>query len=259
MELKITKYDPSVDAKPYVITVSVDWYKNMTLLEAIQFAHEKNPISFDYNCRGRQCGRCAVMLDGVQCMACCTFIKDEAHTIEPLKGFPVLRDLIVDKKADHDAMTARYRRMKTISVDLNKLSDINDNFSKDSALGTAYMLDPDPAKDVNTRINRIESLEWCARCMACTSGCPAYNADPSSYVGPAEMLAIAYRFYDPYDAGNRIREAVDAGLWNCIMCGNCDTVCVQSKSTVGAMKKVKQIWKDLRDAATAAGYPNPYA
>jgi len=38
-----------------------------------------------------------------------------------------------------------------------------------------------------------------------------------AFVGPAALLAIAYRFYDPYDKGNRIAEAVQAGLCNCIM------------------------------------------
>jgi hypothetical protein len=66
------------------------------------------------------------------------------------------------------------------------------------------------------------------------------------------LLAIAYRFYDPYDKGNRIAEAVQAGLWNCIMCGQCDDLYSQKE-----IKRVTLIWKELRDAATAAGYGKP--
>lgn len=233
MELKFSKYNPAVDAAPKLVTISVDWFKNMTLLEAMQFAHEKTPMMFDYNCRGRQCGRCAVMLDGVPVMACCTTISNAKHTIEPLAGYPVMRDLIVDKGEAHATMTARYNRIKDPAIDLTKIDVIKTTYN-------------------TAAIEQIEAIEWCARCMACTVGCPAYKADPSSFVGPAEMLAIAYRYYDPYDTGNRIAEAVQAGLWNCIMCGQCDYLCIQKE-----IKRVSQIWKDLRAAAIAAGYPNP--
>jgi hypothetical protein len=38
------------------------------------------------------------------------------------------------------------------------------------------------------------------------------------------------------------------------MCGQCDYVCPQKE-----IKRVSQIWLDLRTAATAAGSPDPYA
>ncbi|QEM68762.1 2Fe-2S iron-sulfur cluster binding domain-containing protein [Geobacter sp. FeAm09] len=232
MNLKISKYDPSVDSAAKLITVSVTYTDKMTVLEAIQFAHETTPIAFDYSCRGRACGRCAVMLDGKPVLACITPITNATHTIEPLTGQPVIRDLIVDKREAHNSITARYRRTRSTSM-----TDVEFN--------TTY--------DTNV-IDQINAIEWCTRCTVCTAGCPAYKANPSTFVGPAEMLAIAYRFYDPYDEGNRVVDAVQAGLWNCIMCGQCDNLCPQKE-----IKRVTQIWKDLRAAATAAGYPNPNA
>lgn len=231
MILKITKYDPSVNSVPKIISVNIDWKENMTVLEAIQFAHEKTPIAFDYNCRGRQCGRCAIMFDGKPVMACCTFIKaDGTHTVEPLKGHPVLRDLIVYKRDAHDELSTIYNRIKDPAVgDLTDMQVLNDNYN-------------------TTAIEEIDAIEWCSRCLSCTAGCPAYNNNPSTYIGPAAMLAIAYRYYDPYDAGDRVRQAYNGGLWNCIMCGQCDYICPQLE-----IKRVPKIWKDLRKAATDAG------
>jgi fumarate reductase iron-sulfur subunit len=158
-------------------------------------------------------------------LACVTPISNGPHTIEPLSGQTVTRDLTVDKSQAHAALSARYQRIKDPNIDL----------TSDQVIESTY----------NTNaIPQIDAIEWCTRCMMCTSACPVHKADPSSFVGPAELLAIAYRFYDPYDAGNRVAEAVQAGLFNCIMCGQCDYVCPQKE-----IHRVKQIWPALRAAA----------
>ena len=234
MNIQISKYDPTVGGAPSLVSYNVAWHQNMTVLEAIQFAHQSSPVSFDYNCHGRACGRCAVTLDGTPVLACITPITNATHTIEPLGGHAVLRDLIVDKSQAHAALSTIYNRVKNPAHDLTKDAVIENTYNTNA-------------------IAQIDAIEWCCRCLMCTSECPVYNANPATFVGPAALLAIAYRFYDAYDAGNRIAEAVQGGLWNCIMCGLCDDVCPQKE-----IHRVQQIWRDLRTAATAAGSPNPY-
>ncbi|KAA0889781.1 2Fe-2S iron-sulfur cluster-binding protein [Oryzomonas rubra] len=229
MNIKFSKYDRAVDAAPSLVTIGVPYKDKITVLEAMQFAHESQPVIFDYSCHGRACGRCAVMYDGKPVLACITTMTNGPHTIEPMAGQPVIRDLIVDKSEAHADLTQRYRRIRA-----QPLTDAQAN------------------KMDLTNNAQINAIEWCCRCLVCTAGCPAHKADPSSFVGPAALLAIAYRHYDPYDEGNRIVDAVQAGLWNCIMCGQCDNLCPQKE-----IKRVTQIWKELRSAATAAGYPNP--
>ena len=67
---------------------------------------------------------------------------------------------------------------------------------------------------------------------------------PDDYVGPAGMVAIALRYYDPYDERARIVQAVDSGVWNCIMCGTCDVVCPALE-----IEHVN-MWTEIRAAAT---------
>lgn len=233
MKIKFSKYDPTVDTAPSQVTVDVTYKDKITVLEAMQFAHEITPIAFDYSCHGRACGRCAVMYDGKPVLACITPMTNAPHTIEPLSGYTVIRDLIVDKSEAHADLTQRYRRVTGRTYSEN---DITKPGSFDMT--------------VNTQVNAIE---WCCRCMVCAAGCPAYKADPSAFIGPTAMLAIAYRYYDPFEEADlRIIEAVQGGLWNCIMCGQCDYLCPQKE-----IKRVSQIWKDLRAAATAAGYGKP--
>lgn len=236
MNLKISKYDPSVDTAPKLVAFNnIPWHQGMTVLEAIQLAHEQSPVAFDYNCRARACGRCAVTLDGSPVLACVAQIGNANHTIEPLAGQPVVRDLIVDRSEAHAALAARYKRIKDPTVDLTSDSVIENTFNV-------------------AAIEQINAIEWCTRCLVCTAGCPVRKANPSSYVGPADLLAVAYRHYDRYDAGSRIAEAVQDGLWNCIMCGQCDKLCPQKE-----IRRVPQIWKDLRSEATVLGYRDPNA
>jgi len=231
MQVKFTKYDPAVDAAPHLVAIEVPYKtKKQTVLETIQFAHEISPVHFDYSCHGRRCGRCAVMLDGEPVLACVKVLTDGPHTIEPLPGLPILRDLIVDKTAAQDDLTRRYLRVRAQPL-------------------TAAERNAWPKEGTTPK---VLDLEWCARCLVCTSACPVHQQSPAEYIGPAAMLAVAYRNYDPYDQGSRPAEAVQGGLWNCIMCGRCDDVCPQKE-----IHRVSQIWPDLRAAATAAGFPEP--
>lgn len=190
--------------------------------------HEtKEPIAFDYSCRGRVCGRCAMMVNGEPGTACTTVLKDEDVLIEPLAGFRVVKDLVVDKTEFHD-------RISNVEI-RRRATDITD----------ADMRTP---VDYETFL-KLDPLEWCARCGSCQSVCSAVNlpGNANNYIGPAGMLGIALRHFDPYDTGDRVSEAVQEGLWNCIMCGKCDEVCPALEiDHLGT-------WTILRDEATKRG------
>lgn len=229
MNITFKLYDPAADAAPREAVCEVEHWDKMTVLEAISAANENcEPIAFDYSCRGRVCGRCSVVLDGTPVLACITPITDESHKIEPLAGLPVLHDLIVDKSQAHARMAAKYARVQPVTLTTEVIN------TYDMAVA-----------------EKINAIEWCARCLLCTSVCPAHIASPDGYVGPAAMLATAYRFYDPFDQGDRVVEAVQEGLWTCIMCGKCDEVCPQAEI------KHLDYWNDLRAAATARGFAEP--
>ena len=78
MKITVKRYDPSKDNAPYETTYEVphdDEY--MTLLQALVYIHEnEEPLAFDFSCRGRMCGRCAMMLDGEPVLACVEPLPD---------------------------------------------------------------------------------------------------------------------------------------------------------------------------------------
>ncbi|MEG0503602.1 MAG: 2Fe-2S iron-sulfur cluster-binding protein [Raoultibacter sp.] len=227
MKITIMRYDPAVDSVPYEAEYDVPYKENMTVLETIMHIHENyEAIGFDYTCRGRLCGRCSVTYDGTPVFACIQFVKDGKHTIAPLEGFPVLHDLIVDKRRAHAEIAKTYERVR--------IAPLTDAEINDGSM-TADLAD------------QLHMLEYCCRCQVCTAGCPAKKETPT-YVGPSKMIAIAYRYFDPYDQADRLVEAVQAGLWDCQMCGTCDMLCQNSPEI-----HHKEVFQKLRDAAEEKG------
>ncbi|MBR5259682.1 MAG: succinate dehydrogenase/fumarate reductase iron-sulfur subunit [Eggerthellaceae bacterium] len=228
MKISVQKYDPSVDEAPYVKEFEVEYRPNMTLLEAlVAINDEQEPIVFDYSCRGRTCGRCAMALDGTPCLACVTLVKEDgANEVTALPGFPIVRDLIVDKSQMNDRIANIMARQRAFDLTLDEIN---------------APVDP-------VIYNKADPLEHCARCGVCVSACPAVQMlGHKKYIGPAGMLAIGLRYYDPYDQGDRVVEAVQNGLWNCTMCGTCDNLCKALEIDH------QSVWTDLRAAAEARG------
>lgn len=227
MKIEIEKYNPALDAEPYMVEYEIDHIEKMTLLEALVVINDTiEPVAFDYSCRGRVCGRCAMSLNGKPCLACVTLVEESGKNIvKPLPGFPVVKDLIVDK------------------------TKITDRVSRISARQRAFELTLEEVKSpVEAGLfEKLEPLEYCARCCVCTSACPVVQEKSlKTFIGPTGMIAIAKRFYDPYDQGDRVVEAVQNGLWECIDCGNCTDVCMALEIDH------LSVWEDLREAAREA-------
>src|SRR5262249_39603643 len=57
------------------------------------------PIAYDSNCLEEVCGSCAMLINGRARMACSALVDklEQPITLEPLRKFPVVRDLQVDR------------------------------------------------------------------------------------------------------------------------------------------------------------------
>ncbi len=62
-------------------------------------------IGWDCSCLQGVCGACAMVINDIPALACETFLKnlkDTIITIRPLRKFPVIHDLIVDRSSIHE-------------------------------------------------------------------------------------------------------------------------------------------------------------
>jgi len=99
------------DTAPYWETFDYDGPADSTVAGMLDYlnyhddivnaAGEKTArIAWECSCLQGVCGACAMVINGVPALACETFLRDlrrDAVTLRPLRKFPVLRDLCVDR------------------------------------------------------------------------------------------------------------------------------------------------------------------
>src|SRR5260370_35458013 len=99
--LEVTRFSPERDKEPRLATYEVPLRKEWVVLDALNYVKDKvdGSLSFRWSCRMGICGSCGMMVNGEPQLTCATFLSDYAPgplRVEPLKNFPILRDLIVD-------------------------------------------------------------------------------------------------------------------------------------------------------------------
>ena len=204
---RVFRYDPTVDDKGRFEEYEVPWQEDesgfMTGLQVLHYIYDHiEPIVFDYNCRGSICGRCGMVIDGKPGLACYTRLEPGTHTFEPMRGMPVIRDLMVDRSGHMQKFVDTQVAKKTLNP-VTRSGDI----------------------DYTLYWETLERLNNCRECMLCYDVCPALRLRDTEYIGPGAMMQVAFRHMDPYDEADRVQQAVFSGIWDCAMCGSCDLVC----------------------------------
>lgn len=243
-KVHVRKYNPSIDSGPYLETYDVPWREMMTVLEALKYISEEiEPVAFDYCCRSAGCGTCAMKIDGVPRLACITIVPEGEITIEPLDTFPVIRDLIVDKSEIE-----------------NRLKGTKPWFSR-----AEPMTEPTPMPAEN--YVKVSNLQNCKDCLMCQSVCPRLDKTSDQYLGfdkyagPYILIQIAKRYFDTRDdlSDFRLKTAVNEGLFNCLQCGTCYSVCprgaaIELEEYPNAALNHVEIFKEMMDDAIMKGY-----
>jgi succinate dehydrogenase / fumarate reductase iron-sulfur subunit len=162
-----------------------------------------------------------MVVNGSNRLACKELLKNlgQQITIEPMRGFRVIKDLLVDM----DTFLAKYRTVKPYLITHT----------------------PEPEKE---RLQspedreRFDDTTKCILCGACTTSCPSFWAN-TDYVGPAAIVN-AHRFiFDSRDEGTAERmevlNSVD-GVWRCRTIFNCVEACPRGINVTRAIGEVKK-------------------
>ncbi|MGA2988936.1 MAG: 2Fe-2S iron-sulfur cluster-binding protein [Candidatus Korobacteraceae bacterium] len=100
VRLKVFRFDPDTDAVPHYTNYSLPWTEGLTLLAAIRRIYETlDPgLGFrNYFCGRGLCSGCLMTVDGKTKHSCHVLLDAEReYLVEPLKDYPVIRDLVVD-------------------------------------------------------------------------------------------------------------------------------------------------------------------
>src|SRR5882724_8405532 len=78
--------------------VEVPFREGMSVLDPVKvIGHSVPDLAYRWECGQGICGVCTMMINGKPALSCTTLIQpDVTYTLEPLAGFPVEKDLLVD-------------------------------------------------------------------------------------------------------------------------------------------------------------------
>jgi succinate dehydrogenase / fumarate reductase iron-sulfur subunit len=167
------------------------------------------PVQWDSSCLEEVCGACTMRVNGrprQSCTALVDQLPEGLITLEPLTKFPVVRDLVVDRKPMFEALK---QVQAWIPID-----------------GT-YDLGPGP-KLAAAEAAEAYLYSRCMTCGCCMEACPQYN-DRSDFIGPAPIAQV--RLFNAHPTGRmNAAERLDAimgrgGLADCGNAQNCVEVC----------------------------------
>ena len=223
----IQRYNPEIDELPHRESYRIPALPTDRVLNLLHYIkwYIDGTLSFRRSCAHGICGSDAMRINGRNRLGCKVLVKDLVTdsktdiTIEPIKGLPLEKDLIVDMEPFFDA----YRAVKPFMI--------------------TYGNEPtrEHIQSQHDR-ERFDDTTKCILCACCTTSCPVYWAE-DAYVGPAAIVN-AHRFiFDSRDQGGQERLEIlsDAeGVWRCRTTFNCTDACPRGIEVTKAIQEVKR-------------------
>jgi succinate dehydrogenase / fumarate reductase iron-sulfur subunit len=223
--VKILRYNPEVSEEAKWESYQVSAEPTDRVLDALHKVKWDldGSLTFRRSCAHGVCGSDAMRINGKNRLACKTLLKDvnpsEPITVEPIKGLPVLKDLVVDMEPFFDA----YRSVMPFLVTSGNEP-------------TRERLQSQKDRD------RFDDTTKCILCAACTTSCPVYWTD-GQYFGPQAIVG-AHRFiFDSRDEGTDQRLEIlndKEGVWRCRTTFNCTEACPRGIEVTKAIQEVKR-------------------
>ena len=225
IRLQVARYRPEHDSEITFDEYEVPCPKEWVVLDGLNHVKDRldGTLSYRWSCRMGICGSCGMTVNGEPKLTCATFLVDYLPgpvRVEPLRNFPVIRDLVVD--------IGDFMR-KLVRVKPWIVRKVEKPVSEGEYLQTPQELE------------EYKQFSMCINCMLCYAACPIYGLDPK-FIGPA-AIALAQRYnLDNRDDGAQERMEVlstHPGIWGCTFVGECTKVCPKNVDPAGAIQRYK--------------------
>ena len=185
--------------------------EGMVVLDAIHQIQARHApdLACRWNCKAGKCGSCSAEVNGIPRLMCMTRLSqiplDKPITVEPMKAFPITRDLATD-------VSWNFRVKKNIKPFKPRAPDAPD--------GTWRVTQPD--------IDRVQEFRKCIECFLCQDVCHVLrdHAKHEEFIGPRFLVYTAALELHPLDTENRLGELKQAyGIGYCNITKCCTKVC----------------------------------
>jgi len=188
--------------------------EGMVVLDAVHRiqAGQANDLACRWNCKAGKCGSCSAEINGMPKLMCMTRLNElpleKPVTIEPMKAFPLLKDLVTD-------VSWNFRVKKKIKKFKPRAPDASD--------GTWRMAQGD--------IDRVQEFRKCIECFLCQDVCHVLrdHHKHEEFIGPRFLVYAAALEMHPLDTEDRIPELKQAhGVGYCNITKCCTKVCPEN-------------------------------
>lgn len=185
--------------------------EGMVVLDAVHQiqAESASDLACRWNCKAGKCGSCSAEINGMPKLMCMTRMEslpeDKPVTIEPMRAFPHMRDLVTD-------VSWNYRVKEKIKPFKPR--------KPDNADGTWNMQQAD--------VDRVQEFRKCIECFLCQDVCHVLrdHHKHDEFYGPRHYVYTAALEMHPLDTENRLEQLKDDGnIGYCNITKCCTKVC----------------------------------
>jgi len=188
--------------------------EGMVVLDAIHQiqAEQANDLAVRWNCKAGKCGSCSAEINGMPKLMCMTRLSDlpldEPVTVEPMRAFPRLKDLVTD-------VSWNFRVKMGIKPFKPRPPDAPD--------GTWRIAQQD--------VDRVQEFRKCIECFLCQDVCHVLRDHQlhEQFIGPRFFVYTAALEMHPLDTENRLDELQRTqGVGYCNITKCCTKVCPEN-------------------------------
>ncbi len=186
----------------------------MVVLDAVQQiqAEQANDLAVRWNCKAGKCGSCSAEINGKPRLMCMTRLDelpaDEPVSVEPMRAFPHVRDLVTD-------VSWNFRVKRQITRFTPRAPDA-----------------PDGTWRIDQRdVDRVQEFRKCIECFLCQDVCHVLrdHHKHEEFVGPRYLVYAAALEMHPLDTADRTTQLKQAhGIGYCNITKCCTVVCPEN-------------------------------
>ncbi len=191
---------------------TVEFGEGMVVLDCVHQiqATQAGDLACRWNCKAGKCGSCSAEINGKPRLMCMTRMEtlplDQPITLEPMKAFPLMKDLVTD-------VSWNYRVNKMIPAFKPRPRDPDGNWRMSQE-----------------EVDRVQEFRKCIECFLCQDVCHVLREHDKKreelFGGPRFMIRVASLDMHPLDTVDRLpllKDTLNIGLCNITKC--CTEVC----------------------------------
>jgi succinate dehydrogenase / fumarate reductase iron-sulfur subunit len=200
--------------------------EGMVVLDALHWiqANQAPDLAVRWNCKAAKCGSCSAEVNGRPSLTCKTRLSDfpegETITVEPMRAFPLIRDLV---------------------------TDVSWNYEINRRIAPFQPPEDLPQEDWRWQqrdVERVQEFRKCIECFLCQDVCHVLRNHETEheFMGPRFLVRAAGLEMHPIDQGDRLGFLKnEGGIGYCNITKCCTEVCPEHiKITDNAIIPLKE-------------------